>query len=188
MRSKRKNEPVELDINAEVAAMNRMTVGELRERYAEVFGEPSRSGNKTHLVRRIAWRIQAQREGGLSDRAKARAAELAREADLRLGPPRVQSGNAGSASPGDDARGQTLELRLARGSSAAREGLPMNGAMLRREYRGRTIAVRVLPKGFEYEGDVYRSLSAIAKEVTGSHWNGRLFFGLTDGQRKEKSA
>jgi len=42
--------------------------------------------------------------------------------------------------------------------------------------------VRVLPKGFEYEGDVYRTLSAVAKKVTGTHWNGYGFFGL--GQRE----
>jgi hypothetical protein len=50
--------------------------------------------------------------------------------------------------------------------------------VLARQYHGRTVEVTVLPKGFEYEGQIYRSLSAVAKEVTGSHWNGLLFFGL----------
>jgi len=56
--------------------------------------------------------------------------------------------------------------------------LPMPGAMLTRQYRGQTIQVMVLPNGFEYEGQIYRSLSAVAKAVTGSHWNGYGFFGL----------
>ena len=56
--------------------------------------------------------------------------------------------------------------------------LPMPGALLTRDYRGRTIRVRVLPKGFDYEGTVYRSLSAVAQAVTGAHWNGYLFFGI----------
>ena len=44
----------------------------------------------------------------------------------------------------------------------------------------------MLPKGFEYDGEVYRSLSAVAKAVTGSHWNGHLFFGLTTQTRSGK--
>jgi len=56
--------------------------------------------------------------------------------------------------------------------------LPMPGALLTREYRGRTIRVRVLPNGFDFEGTIYRSLSAVAQAVTGAHWNGYLFFGI----------
>jgi hypothetical protein len=55
----------------------------------------------------------------------------------------------------------------------------MPGTVLVREYKGQTIQVTVMDRGFEYLGRVYRSLSAIAKEVTGSHWNGLYFFGLT---------
>jgi len=56
--------------------------------------------------------------------------------------------------------------------------LPLAGALLVREYKGRTIQVRVLPRGFDYEGQVYKSLSAVARAVTGTHWNGYHFFGL----------
>jgi len=55
----------------------------------------------------------------------------------------------------------------------------MPGALIRREHRGRTIVVRVLPNGFDFDGTVYRSLSAVARAVTGANWNGYLFFGLT---------
>ena len=59
--------------------------------------------------------------------------------------------------------------------------------MLTRTYRGRRVEAKVLPQGFEYEGQVYRSLSAVAKAVTGSHWNGLLFFGLkTTTNRSDK--
>lgn len=61
--------------------------------------------------------------------------------------------------------------------------LPAVGSWITRQYQGCEIAVRVLEDGFEYEGARYRSLSAIAKRVTGSHWNGFLFFGIT---RQEK--
>ena len=58
--------------------------------------------------------------------------------------------------------------------------------MLTRKYRGRLVETKVLPYGFEYEGQVYTSLSAVAKAVTGSHWNGHLFFGLTTHKRDRK--
>ncbi len=53
------------------------------------------------------------------------------------------------------------------------------GSLITKVYRGRRLVVRVLERGFEYEGTEYRSLSAIAQKVTGTKWNGRLFFGLT---------
>jgi hypothetical protein len=56
--------------------------------------------------------------------------------------------------------------------------VPMPGAQISRPYKGRMIAVTVLPNGFDYEGEVYRSLSAVAKAVTGTHWNGYHFFNL----------
>jgi len=63
--------------------------------------------------------------------------------------------------------------------------LPKKGDVLCRFYKGRAITVRVLESGFEYEGRRYRSLSAIAKAVTGAHWNGLLFFGMASGRRPE---
>ena len=64
--------------------------------------------------------------------------------------------------------------------------LPVAGTVLTRTYRGRRVEVRLLTSGFAYGGQTYRSLSAVAKAVTGSHWNGLLFFGLT--KQKEKRA
>jgi hypothetical protein len=60
--------------------------------------------------------------------------------------------------------------------------LPVPATVLTREYRGKTVLVTVLDRGFEYEGVVYRSLSAVARAVTGSHWNGYGFFGLAGGK------
>ena len=61
--------------------------------------------------------------------------------------------------------------------------LPKEGDLLSRSYKGRAITVRVLESGFEYEGRRFRSLSAIAKNVTGAHWNGLLFFGIVRQER-----
>ena len=68
---------MKVNVAREVAALKRMTVKELRGRYLDVFGETTRSGNKDWLRKRIAWRIQANAHGDLSERARRRAAELA---------------------------------------------------------------------------------------------------------------
>ena len=153
-----------LNVGKEIAVLKHMTVAELRGRYAEVFGEETRSHHKDFLVKRIAWRLQMQAEGDLSERARARAAELANDADIRMTPPR-------RAARPDGASVAVGTLRI-----SADRRLPMAGTVLTREYKGRTVIVTILPNGFEYEGKVYRSLSAVAKAVTGTHWNGYHFF------------
>ncbi|HOQ48136.1 MAG TPA: DUF2924 domain-containing protein, partial [Bryobacteraceae bacterium] len=80
-----------LNVEKELAALRRMSVGELRLRYAEVFGEPTGSRHKQWLIKRILWRMQALAEGDLSERARRRAEELANDADLRLRPPRASA-------------------------------------------------------------------------------------------------
>lgn len=80
-----------MNVTKEVSAMQRMTVKELRRKFAEVFGDETRSGNKAWLIKRIAWRIQANAEGGLSERARQRAHELACDADIRLSPPKIKT-------------------------------------------------------------------------------------------------
>jgi hypothetical protein len=157
-----------LNMKKEVAALEAMTVGQLHERYAEVFGEPVRSRHKKYLVRRIAWRLQANAEGGLSERALRRAEELANVADVRATPPK------GGLSANPTAR--TSPATVATRSSDPR--LPPVGAAITRDYRGRRIAVTILADGFEYLGDRYRSLTAVAEAITSSHINGFRFFGL----------
>lgn len=158
-----------LNIAREIARMQQMTPKELQERYAEVFGYPPRSRNKQWLIKRIAWRLQANEEGDLPERARRRAAELANDADLRLTAPRLPHGSP-------DGEERTVRL-AARFSGPTR--LPPVGTILTRQYKGRLVQVTVLPEGFEYEGKLYKSLSAVAKVITGTHWNGYHFFGLT---------
>jgi hypothetical protein len=163
-----------LNVAKEVAAMREMTVPDLRQKYAEVFGEECRSRHKAFLIKRIAWRMQANAEGGLSERALRRAEELANEADLRVQAPR-RAPAAEAAGPVDTGTVACL----------TDDRLPMEGAVLTREYRGRAVRVTVLADGcFEFEGEVYKSLSAVTRAITGSHWNGYYFFGL----RKAKGA
>jgi hypothetical protein len=158
---------MEMNVGKELAALQRLSGPQLRQRYAEVFGEAARTRNRIWLLRRLAWRIQALAEGDLSERARRRAAELANDADLRLNPPRL----APAAAPPERTHTAALESRP--------DGrLPPPGTVIARPYKGRTLRVQVLPQGFELEGQVYRSLSAVAKAVPGSHCNGFLFFRL----------
>ena len=152
-------------IVAQIAALKPMTVGQLREVYAEKFGQPSNSRNKQWLFKRIAWRIQELAEGGLSERAKKRAAELANDADLRLRPPKGTAVEP-KPEPKRDPR------------------LPAVGTELKREHDGKQHTVRVEADGFNYKGKTYRSLSAIAKQITKTQWNGFLFFGLISREAK----
>ena len=78
-----------------------MTVGQLKDRYREVFGEDTRSNHKQFLFRRIAWRVQANAEGGLSERARRRALEIADDADLRIRAPKNFPEGIGGRGPGE---------------------------------------------------------------------------------------
>jgi len=154
---------VEQAIAEELERLARMPVAQLRARYREVYGEPTSSWHKPHLVRRIGWRLQVLAQGDLTERAARRARELANDADLKIQVP-----------PGWGARAPAV-------ATAGRRDrrLPVVGSVLCRRYRERTVEVKVLAEGFEYEGRRYESLSAVARAITGTRWNGLLFFGLT---------
>lgn len=156
------------EIDREVRRLKELPVRLLREEYELLWGEPTRSNNKAFLVKRIVWRRQATERGGLSDEARQRALALAQDVELRVRPEkeihRAYARAAASPEPAESGRSGLL---------------PAVGTTLVREYRGRRIEVRVTQRGFEWEGDEYRSLTAVAEAVTGSAWNGRLFFGLS---------
>ena len=164
---------MELNIVYEVATLERMTIGQLRQRFAELFGETTHASNRTWLVQRIAWRLQAVAEGDLSERARRRAAELACDADLRLNPPRSQTT---PTPPPPEPIGVPAPVD---------PRLPPPGTLLTRPYKGQLVQVQVLTDGFAYAGTVYASLSAVAKVITGSHCNGFHFFRNTLTHHKE---
>ena len=154
----------------EVESLRRATLAGLREKYREVFQEETRSRHREHLFRRIAWRLQALSEGDLSERARDRAREIARDADLR------------TVAPADFFTVNGECVRTTRGKRNRLEQdsrLPLPGTLLTRQWKGRTLLVEVLTNGFRYENQHYSSLSAIAVAITGTRWNGLAFFGLT---------
>jgi hypothetical protein len=158
-----------LDIDRKMTELKQMTVKQLQNYHLKLFGENPRSRHKQHLLKRIAWRLQALAEGDLTDRARHRAKELACDADMRVRAPRQRRRNAAiprmPSAPPHDSR------------------LPMPGTLLARSYKGETLQVKVLEDGFEYDGKVFASLTAVVKRITGQHWNGFHFFGLSEAKK-----
>jgi hypothetical protein len=135
---------------AQLAALPEKTPAELKQLWRELYDREPPSGNKPFLVKRLAYRIQELAYGGLSARAEAKLNVLIQEEDRRV-----------------------------RGLPSLRKGdRPITGTRLIRQWQGVEHCVTVLDDGFEYQGARYRSLSAIARAITGTRWNGPAFFGL----------
>lgn len=158
-----------INVQREKLRLERMTPTDLRKAYVEVFGEASHSGNKAYLIKRILWRMQVVAEGGLDQRLqrlRERALALARDADIRTTPPRDSGDN--------DDQPRTIVGKI----EPQHTGEPAPGTVLVRDYKGRRIEVTVLSDGYEFEQKRYQSLTRIAREITGTKWNGRHFFGV----------
>lgn len=152
-------------IAAEIARLQNMTVTSLAEKFETLIGEKFRSRNKRYLIRRIAWRLQANAEGGLSERALKRDAELALDSEVRVTPPKHSK--------------SSQAIIVAAASTPVRDSrLPPNGSFLYREYKGKPIRELVMEDAFEYEGQVFQTLTAMANAITGSHVNGFQFLKL----------
>jgi hypothetical protein len=155
---------MEAAVIAAIEELRNLDVNALKRRHLELFGSESKSSNRQFLFRRIAWRLQANSEGDLSERARRRAAEIVNDADLRTRAPRAFLSGYGS-----DRSPSRWDWRL-----------PRPGTLLTRRLDDRQIVVKVLDDGFEYQSRHYKSLSAIAREATGTRWNGMAFFALTE--------
>lgn len=154
---------------AQISRLRRMSVGQLRDEWFRLYGEPTRSRNRDYLWKRLAWRVQEIAHGGLSDEAKTRIDELAPDGFTRARTP------AGAIPDDIPEAPQSKPRRDPR--------LPSPGTVLTRQYHGQEIRVLVREDGFEWDDRHFRSLSAAARAVTGQRWNGWLFFGLTKRKR-----
>ena len=153
------------ELNRHIDQLRQMTTAQLQLKYRELFGQASHSNHKDYLFRRVAWRMQAVAEGGLSERASAYAREIAADPDLRLCAPK-----------------KPIEIqpavRVANASRQLDPRVPPPGTQLIKRYKDETLTVTVLEDGYQYGDRIYKSLSAIARQVTGTQWNGYVFFGL----------
>lgn len=140
----------------QVAALPSKSPDELREMWQELFGTKAPPYNKSFLARRLAYRLQELAFGGLSPANAERLEDMAEEIE------------------------RTGTLKQRRSATP-----PVAGTRLMREYQGETHEVTVLADGFAYRGRHYKSLSAIARQITGTCWNGPLFFGLRQSDDKK---
>ncbi|WP_149539271.1 DUF2924 domain-containing protein [Siccirubricoccus phaeus] len=134
-----------------LAALQAADIADLKQQWRELCGTEPPPYNRKFLESRLAYRIQELAYGGLKPETLARLEALGEQLD-----------------------GGNVVLRRIR----AGDDRPIAGTRLVREYQGVQHTVTVLADGFEYEGRPYRSLSAIARAITGTRWNGWSFFGL----------
>jgi hypothetical protein len=156
-----------------IAGLAAMNVPALREEHRKVVGKEPVSSHRQFLFRKIAWQLQADEEGSQTNKIRELARAIARDTPLRQ---RVIA-NAGKRHAGLP----PVQTAVATIEPDHDPRLPMPGGWIMKHNKGKTHVVKVLDDGrFEYGDRRYKSLSAIAQEITGTKWNGLLFFGLTE--------
>ena len=153
------NQTMKVDDNTQVlarlAALKAMTVGELKTEWQALIGTPAPNNSRSFLEQRIAYRIQELTWGGL---AKPAAKLL-------------------------DALADEVEGKKVRQSVISDRRNPVIGTRLVREWDGAEHVITMMTDGFDWQGRRYKSLSAVARDITGTRWNGYRFFGLRDIKR-----
>ena len=153
------NQTMKVDDNTQVlarlAALKAMTVGELKTEWQALIGTPAPNNSRSFLEQRMAYRIQELTWGGL---AKPAAKLL-------------------------DALADEVEGKKVRQSVISDPRNPVIGTRLVREWDGAEHVITVMTDGFDWQGRRYKSLSAVARDITGTRWNGYRFFGLRDIKR-----
>ncbi|MBF0613103.1 MAG: DUF2924 domain-containing protein [Magnetococcales bacterium] len=144
-----------MTVLANLATLPGKSTLELNNLWRKMFNADPPQAGRTYLLRRLAYRIQELAHGGISEPAEVILDSIARGEK----PPHKPTDN------GDPS-------------------LPAPGTRILREWKGVEHVVTVLADGIEFQGRKYRSLSAVARAITGTQWNGPLFFGLRKGGRK----
>ena len=143
-------------IPARLAALKTMATPELKAQWRELFDSEPPPFNRRYLESRLAYRIQELAYGGLKPETIRRLERLGEELD------------------GGDRKKSRIRADL----------MPIIGTRLLREWQGVEHVVTVTAHGFEWQGRPYKSLSAIARAITGTRWNGWVFFGLRNRRGK----
>lgn len=153
----------------EIGRLQELGLAELRAQYQQVYGEEARSKNLPYLRKKLAFRLQEQTGGSLSAAAQSRLEDISSTEAISQTPATVRR----------EPRPAVPLAPLSVSNEPNRDPrLPIAGTSITREFKGFAHEVQVLEHEFIYRGRTYRSLSAIAKEITGTPWNGFLFFGL----------
>ena len=147
--------PSDTSVVAQLAALRKMSVVELKQRWETLFGTPAPNNSRSYLEVRLGNRIQELMLGGLSR-------DTRRVLDLLV---------------------KELEGKNTRKAIMTDPRKPIPGTRLLREWDGAEHSVTVLRDGFDWQGRKFKSLSAVARAITGTQWNGYRFFGLREAGR-----
>ncbi len=145
-------------VSKQIEGLRRMPYDELKALWHTMYGGEPPTYNRDFIINRLAYRIQELTFGGLSETARDKMRQIL-----------VQRGY--------DKTGVKVETKKSKRRRAT-DDMPILGTRLVREWQGVRHEVTVVPGGVQYQGRRYRSLSAVARVITGSSWNGRLFFGI----------
>ena len=177
-----------------LAAVLAMDRGRLVATWTDRFGHAPLRHTSVKLMRSVlAWEEQADRHGGHSkqvERLLRDRAQQLRKARVTKAARITSAAKKGRTAAAAEGKGQGKALPTASSPSAtapASAPLLRPGVQLMREWNGRTYRVEVTEDGFAMDGRTYASLTAIARRITGAHWSGPRFFGLT-GRRKRSTS
>lgn len=148
----------------QIAQLQSLTYDELKERWAMLYGSTPPAYNRTFVIKRLAYRIQELTHGGLSYATRERMRQIL-------------------LASGFDETGCRPEGKRAAANQSGKNQ-PVLGTKFGREWNGKLHEVTAVSGGFEYEGKRYRSLTAVTKAITGTHWNGRAFFGVSKAETR----
>lgn len=143
----------------QIADLQNLSYAQLKERWGMLYGGTPPAYNRTFILKRLTYRVQELTYGGLSETTRERMRQIL-------------------LANGFDETGCKPEGKRA-ASNQSGKNQPVLGTKFGREWNGRRHEVTVVSGGFEYEGKRYRSLTAVTKAITGTHWNGRAFFGVS---------
>ncbi len=149
----------------QVTELESLPVAELKDRWGELYGTEAPTCNRALLTKRLAYHLQELAYGGVSEVTRAKLRD-------HLNGERLDDDSADAA---------RMERRH------RKNGMSVPGTRLIREWQGRRYEVTVVNGGFEYDGRPYRSLTAVTKAITGTHWNGPAFFGLRKPKGRRNS-
>ncbi len=157
----KKTEPIQTSVLRQLAILQTLSLPQLKEKWLDLYGTQPPRYKQQFMIKRLAHRIQELFYGGLSEQAKSHLMKVAQTDPVA-----------------------TVIRKIPEERKSQESILP--GTRFVRIWNGQRYEVVARENGFEYDGQVFRSLSAIAREITGTRWNGKIFFGLKSSHRRKE--
>jgi hypothetical protein len=175
----------------DIAQIQTLTIKQLKAQIAEVTGQTVKSNNRPYLVGKLAKALEAK---ALEAKAAAEAEQTrnAKKTKIARKAATTKSEKASKRAEKSEKAEKAEKAERRTRTSPRKAGerdprLPAAGSVLEREHQGKKIRVTVLEDGFRYEGEIYNSLSTIARVATGTIWNGFTFFKIAPYPKRNQA-